>query len=154
MAVSFLTTRVKALDEDDWSKLKRAMRYLKRAKDLGLTLSVREIGIICWYVDASYAMHNDCKGHTRAMMTLGDVLLISISWKQQTNASSLTDGELIGIHDALPSVLHARYFLEAMGYQVKNEIMYQDNKSSILLEKNGKASSSKRTNHILFYTSS
>ena len=48
----------------------------------------------------------------------------------------------------MPSILWTRYFLKAQGYQVDENILYQDNKSSILLEKNGKASSSKRTRHI------
>ena len=36
----------------------------------------------------------------------------------------------------------------AQGYEIKENIVYQDNKSAILLEKNGKMSSSKRTKHI------
>ena len=36
----------------------------------------------------------------------------------------------------------------AQGIKVTNNILYQDNKSAILLEKNGRASSSKRTNPI------
>ena len=35
--------------------------------------------------------------------------------------------------------------MEAQGYNVHENILYQDNKSAILLEKNGKRSSSKRT---------
>jgi hypothetical protein len=38
--------------------------------------------------------------------------------------------------------------MKAQGYGVKDNVLFQDNKSSILLEKNGKASSSKRTKHI------
>jgi len=38
--------------------------------------------------------------------------------------------------------------LEAQGYGVTENIIYQDNKSAILLEKNGKSSSGKRTKHI------
>jgi hypothetical protein len=38
--------------------------------------------------------------------------------------------------------------MEAQGYQVQDNILFQDNKSAILLEKNGKASSSKHTKHI------
>jgi hypothetical protein len=38
--------------------------------------------------------------------------------------------------------------MKAQGYNVKDNILFQDNKSSILLEKNGKALSSKRTKHI------
>jgi hypothetical protein len=39
-------------------------------------------------------------------------------------------------------------FLQAQGYGVKECIVFQDNKSAILLEKNGKASTSKQTKHI------
>jgi hypothetical protein len=35
--------------------------------------------------------------------------------------------------------------MEAQGYEIKKNILYQDNKSAILLETNGKKSSSKRT---------
>jgi hypothetical protein len=38
--------------------------------------------------------------------------------------------------------------MEAQDYRVNRNIAYQDNMSSMLLEKNGKASSSKRTKHI------
>ena len=48
----------------------------------------------------------------------------------------------------MPAVLWTRYFLEAQGYGVHENIVYQDNKLAILVEKNGKASSSKRTKHI------
>ena len=48
----------------------------------------------------------------------------------------------------MPSILWTRNFLKAQGYEVTENIFYQDNKSSIFLEKNEKASSSKRTRHI------
>jgi hypothetical protein len=38
--------------------------------------------------------------------------------------------------------------MKAQGYAVKDNVLFQDKKSSIILEKNGKASSTKRTNHI------
>jgi hypothetical protein len=38
--------------------------------------------------------------------------------------------------------------MKAQGYGVKDNVLFQDNKSSILLENNGKASSSKCTKHI------
>jgi hypothetical protein len=48
----------------------------------------------------------------------------------------------------MPQVLWTRYFLEAQGYEVRESIIYQDNESAELLEKNGKRSSGKRTRHI------
>lgn len=54
----------------------------------------------------------------------------------------------MGVNDVLPQVLWTRYFLEAQGYGVTESVVDQDNQSAILLEKNGRASSSKRTRHI------
>jgi hypothetical protein len=56
--------------------------------------------------------------------------------------------ELIGADDFMPAICWTRYFLEAQGYDVKDNVLKQDNKSAILLEKNGKMSSGKRTKHI------
>ena len=53
-----------------------------------------------------------------------------------------------GAHDAIPQVQWTKHFMEAQGYDITENIMYHDNKSSILLESNGKMSSSKRTKHI------
>jgi hypothetical protein len=38
--------------------------------------------------------------------------------------------------------------METQGYQVKDNVLFQDNKSAILLEKNWKALSSKHTKHV------
>ena len=38
--------------------------------------------------------------------------------------------------------------MKVHGVRIDDNILYQDNKSAILLKKNGRASSSKRTNHI------
>ena len=35
--------------------------------------------------------------------------------------------------------------MESQGYEIKKNILFQDNKSTILLQRNGKRSSSKRT---------
>ncbi len=54
----------------------------------------------------------------------------------------------MGADDFMPAICWTRYFMKAQGYDVQDNILFQDNKSAILLEKNGKASSSKRTKHI------
>jgi hypothetical protein len=146
--VAFLTTRVKRPDEDDWGKLKRLLKYLKGTKHMKLTLSVDTLSVIRWWVDASYNVHEDCRGHTGAMMSLGRGAPISFSRKQKLNVRSSCEGKLVGIDDALPLILWARYFIEAQGYTVEENILYQDNKSTILLANNGRWSSGKRTKHI------
>ena len=48
----------------------------------------------------------------------------------------------------MPEICWTKYFLEDQGYNVRGNRFHQDNKSSIILENNGKALSSKRTKHI------
>ena len=48
----------------------------------------------------------------------------------------------------LSLVLWTRLFLEEQGYMIESNKVFQDNKSTILLEKNGKRSSGKRTHAI------
>jgi hypothetical protein len=48
----------------------------------------------------------------------------------------------------MPIILWTRYFLLSQGYGVVQNLLLQDNQSSILLERNGRASSGKRTRHI------
>lgn len=50
---------------------------------------------------------------------------------------------MLAIDDA--SGLWINYFIEALGYEFKTTIVYQDNQSVILLERIGKESSSHRS---------
>jgi hypothetical protein len=71
-----------------------------------------------------------------------------MSRKQKLNTKSSTECELVGVDDASPQMLWTRYFVEGQGYRLKVSILNQANLSAILLEKNGRASSNKRTKHI------
>ena len=50
--------------------------------------------------------------------------------------------------DAATLIMWTQLFMEAQGYGINRNVLYQDNKSTILLENNGKRSSSKRTRAI------
>jgi hypothetical protein len=147
-AVAFLCTRVKDPDIDDYKKLVRTMRYLRGTQYIPLTLEADNLHIVKWWVDASYAVHPDMKSHTGGTMTLGKGTVYGTSTRQKLNTKSSTEAELVGVNDVMPQVLWTRYFLEAQGYGVNDSIIYQDNQSAMLLEKNGRGSSSKRTRHI------
>ncbi len=147
-AVAFLTTRVRAPDVDDYKKLARVMKYLRGTADLSLTLEADNSNVLRWWIDGAFAVHGDMKSHTGAIMSMGSGAVVGMSTKQKLNTTSSTEAELVAVNDAMPMVIWMRYFLEAQGYDVKDNIVYQDNQSAILLEKNGKASSSKRTKHI------
>ena len=81
-------------------------------------------------------------------MSLGKGFPIKTSTKQKLNTRSSTETELVAADDFMPIILWTNYFLEAQGYGSQDTILYQDNQSTILLEKNGHKSSSKRTKHI------
>ena len=129
-------------------KLTRMIRYLCGTKDLVLTLQVNDDGIIRWWIDASYAVHDDMKGHTGAAMSLGKGGVYSGSWKQRPVARSSTESELVGVYDVLPQILWTKQFLEEQGWSDSATVIYQDNTSSILLERNRQSSSTKKTKHM------
>ena len=64
------------------------------------------------------------------------------------NTRSSTTAELVAADDVIGLVLWTKLFLEAQGYEINRNILFQDNKSTILLEENGKKSSGKRTRHL------
>ena len=146
LVITVLATRVRAPTTSDWNKLVRLMRYLLGTREMVLTLSADNLHTIKWYVDASFAVHPDFRSHTGAVMKMGKHgAVISMSAKQKLNTRSSCEAELVGADDAATKILWTKLFLEAQGYSVKKNILYQDNKSTILLLENGKRSSGKRT---------
>jgi len=146
-AVSFLCKRTNNPDMDDWKKLTRVMRHLQHTLDLKLRLSSDGSGLVRWWVDASFAVHIDMRGHTGGTMSLGKGSVCSTSSAQKLVTRSSTECELVGAHDVLPQAIWTTRFLEGQGQRV-DSVMFQDNMSTMHLEKNGRASSSKRTRHI------
>ncbi len=78
MAVSFLTTRVKASDQDNWGKLVRVLKYLNGTRYMKLILSTDEMKFtVLWYADGSHQVHKDCRGQIGCLMTMGKGAAIS-----------------------------------------------------------------------------
>ena len=124
------------------------MNYIRGTRDLPLILTAHGSGILKWWVDGSFAVHPNMRGHTGGGLSLGRGFPIVSSTKQKLNTRSSTESELVAVDDCMPAICWSRYFMEAQGYGIQENIVFQDNKSAILMEKNGKASSSKRTKHI------
>ncbi len=90
----------------------------------------------------------DMKGHTGGVMTMGTGFCLDKSTKHKLNTRSSTESEIVPVDDLIPQILWVHLFLKAQGFAVSDNISYQDNKSAMLLETNGRASSSMRTRHI------
>jgi hypothetical protein len=124
------------------------MEYLRGDRDRPLILGADNEGMLMWYVNALFAVHPNMCGHTGAGMTMGRGFPISVSTMQKLNTNSLTESELVGIDNMMPIILWTHYILLSQGYGVIENLLLQVNKRSILLERNGKASSGKRMRHI------
>jgi hypothetical protein len=85
------------------------------------------------------------KSHTGGTLSLGKGSIYSSSTQQRLNTKSSTKAELVGVDNVMPLILWTQYFLGAQGYGIDENIVFQDNQSTILLEKNGWRSSSRRT---------
>jgi hypothetical protein len=167
VAVAYLCTRVKNPNQSDYRKLSRVIKYLRMTIFIPLVLGWDGTGQLTWSVDASFTVHKDMRSHTGAVLSLGQGALMSMSLKQKINTKSSTEAELVGVNDAMNFVEWVQLFVEQQNKSMNRKsiltkigcdtVIQQDNTSTIQLENNGKASSTKRTRHInirYFYVTS
>jgi hypothetical protein len=108
------------------------------------TIVCESIHKLTWYIHGSYAIHDDMRGQSGAILILitGNCAVLFRSNKQKVNTRSSTEMELIAVNDALPTVQWTRSFMKDQGYELETENK-EDNKSTILLMKIGRLSSGK-----------
>jgi hypothetical protein len=105
-------------------------------------------GILKWWVEASFTVHPNICGHSGGGLSLGRGFTILSPTKHNINTRSYRETDIVGADDFMPAICWTRYFMNVQGNGVKDNILFKDNKIPILLEKNGKALSSKHTKHI------
>jgi hypothetical protein len=76
------------------------------------------------------------RGHTGGALTMGTGGAMETLTKQKANVRSSTIGELVAVDEMMAQILWTRLLMIAQGVKVTNNILYQDNRSAILLEKN------------------
>ena len=104
--------------------------------------------MIRWWVDASFMVHSDYKSHTGTIMSLGRGCLVCMSSKQCINTRSSTEAELVEVNDAMGLILWVQIFLEVQRFKVQDNVVFQNNQSAMLLEKNSHQSSGKHIWHM------
>ena len=147
-AIAFLCSRVSKSDEDDWLKLKRVIAYVKCTIDDVRVIGASSLADIYTWIDAAYAVNPDMKSQTGGCMSLGVGVLHAKSNKQKLNVKSSTEAELVGTSEYIPYNLWLLMFMHMQGYTIKNNILYQDNQSTILMLKNGRNSCTGNSRHI------
>lgn len=148
-AVSFLCTRVNALDEHDWKKLTHLMKYLQAPSFLPFKL--KTCGKVTYiYVDGAHVVHLDMKGHGGVFASEGKGAMYSSSTKLKLNPLRPTESELVTVGEKLLKSVWFRLFCIAQEGRYSNEDtrLLQDNQSAMLLENNGKSLAGKGSKQI------
>ena len=88
------------------------------------------------------------RGHTGGVITFGTGVLNAKSSKQKMNSRSSNETEVIGNSEYLPYNIWFEYFMEAQGYPLDSNIVWQDNEEAEKMAKNGVMSCSSKSRHI------
>ena len=82
--MAVLSGRVRDPNLDDWKKLGRLCGYLKNTLEDHLVLRTDDsrLRVVNWFIDASFAVHEDFRSHTSGMTTMlsngGAIISLSI----------------------------------------------------------------------------
>ena len=98
-------------DEDDYKKLTQLVRYLDSAVDMPLVLAADDSGQIRWWIDSSFAVHDNMKSHTGGTMSMGKGSIYSMSAKQKLVTRSSTEAKVVAVHDVMPQLMWTGHFL-------------------------------------------
>ena len=94
--------------------------------------------MVKWYVGASFAVQPDFKSLTGAIMTTGQRVMQSVYRKHKLNPKIIIEVGLVAVDDTSAYILWTVLFIEWQGYNIDKNIFHHDNKSTILMEVNGK----------------
>ena len=100
------------------------------------------------WIDGAYAIHPNMRSHTGGCMSLGLGTLHARSSKQNLNTKSSTEAEVVGMSEYTPYNIWLVMFLQAQGYTIASNLVYQDNQSAIRMERNGRNSCTGNSRHI------
>ena len=137
LSIAYLATRVKDPTQDDKQKLGRVLKYLAATKNQDLHLRIGDKIQVKSYIDASFATHQDGKGHTGVVVSVGDAAVLCRSTKQKLVTKDSTESELVALSDMLPCVMKLHEFLCGQGCIMDSPTIFQDNASTLSLVTKG-----------------
>lgn len=150
-SVSILAQKVSTPSQEDWTQLKRVVKYLKSTADMKLKLSnigIQENSALHAYVDANWAEDRTTRKSNSGYVFLLNGAVVSWCCRKQTCVSlSSTEAEYVALAEACQEALWMRQLLKDMNQVVTTATtIYEDNQGCLCLTKSGKFSN--RTKHI------
>ena len=79
---------------------------------------------------------------------MGDGAITSLSRRRGMNTRSSTKAEVVATDEIMSPMIWTGLFLKVQGYPIKENTLYQDIKSTMLLESNGHKSAGKHSHHL------
>ena len=100
-------------------------------------------------IDRACAAHNHAKGHSGLYLVLGRSAMINALKKLDAVTTSSTETEVVAYGERFPKCTQFRYFRLAQGAEDKEGILFQNNKSTALLQKKHLFSIGRRLKYIM-----
>lgn len=151
LSCSVLSTRVNNSTGDDMKKLYKVIKYLNGTSSIGIKVNNSSSLRLRAYADAAYSCHEDLKGQGGYIIFLGNVPIQVESKKQKMIAQSSTESELLALNSSLNSIMWMKYLIEDLGIKQRKIKLYQDNKSTISMVKNGRPGKGSKHINIRFF---
>jgi hypothetical protein len=146
-AVTVLSTKMQSPTVGDMENLMRVLRYLSGSVTTGILLRNPTM-VLRASADASHWSHPDGKGHGGMILDLGSGPIFWRSMKLKCATRSSTESELVMLEEATTYVVWVRQLLAELGFkQQEPTVVFQDNKSTIVLAKRGPTF--KRNKHMM-----
>jgi hypothetical protein len=143
---SYLASRQHVCSVSDEESLAQLVEFAKATAHWSFCIKPTDMTLAA-SADASYALHSDGMGHSGVICTVGGALVFAKSSKQRLTAKSSSESELLALNLAADEVLYLRRLLHELGFpQEKPTVIFQDNRSSIIMAQKGELGS-KRTKH-------
>ena len=132
---TILATRSKSPTIVDYERLLKILQYLNGSKTDCITFTARGKLRPRAFVDASFNLHWDAKGHTGFAIfpDSSSCAILVKSIKHKTIADSSTEAELIALHESLKYISWIVDLYLELGHDVRPVDILQDNLSAIAL---------------------
>ena len=132
-------------NEYDWCVMKKNVK----GKQCNIIQDVEDLNMFHIYPDIVSGVLSDIDADyvniEKVTMVTGGACVQSR--KQKLNTKRSTQAKLVRVDYVLTQVVWTKYFLKDQGYEIHDNVIYQNNQSAIKLENNGRHSSIKQTNH-------
>ena len=105
LPVLYLCTKVKCPTESDLTRLDRVMGYISLTKHKRRLISGDgNMERFFAFIDASFSVHADGKGHTGLVIMWGNAAVAVVSKKQKIGTKDSTESEMVALTDMLEKV--------------------------------------------------